>query len=151
MLMFYEDFAEGQKFVSQERIITSDDIQKFADLTRDFNKLHLDPEFAKSVGFSGPISHGMLTLSFAIGLWHSLDLTNGTTLAFAGLSNVAFKAPVYPGDKLHIEAQFLSKRDLRSRPEAGLVTLKLVGLNSEKMVLETELALIIKKRSSNRN
>jgi acyl dehydratase len=151
MVMFYEDFAEGQKFVSQVREITSEDIQKFADLTGDFNKLHLDQEFAKSAGFSGTISHGMLTLSFAIGLWHSLDLTNGTTLAFAGLNNVAFKAPVYPGDKIHIEAQFLSKRELRSRSDAGLVTLKLLGLYSEKIVLETELALIIKKRSFNPN
>jgi len=147
MQLFYEDFKEGQKFVSQEREIKNDDIQKFADLTGDFNKLHLDQEFATSAGFNGTIAHGMLTMSVAIGLWHSLDLTNGTVLAFAGLSNVSFKAPVYPGDRIHIDAQFLSKRELASRPNAGLVRIKLTGVNSKKeVVLETEIALIIKKR-----
>jgi len=147
--MLYEDFANGQKFVSQERIITKGDIQKFADLTGDFNKLHFEPEFAKSAGFADAVAHGLLTLSFMLGLWHSLGLTNGTILAFAGLNNVIFKAPVYHGDRIHIEGEFLSKRDLASRPDAGLVRIKLTGLNQEKIVLETELALIIKKRSSN--
>ncbi|HYB04135.1 MAG TPA: MaoC/PaaZ C-terminal domain-containing protein [Nitrososphaerales archaeon] len=147
MLLFHEDFKDGQKFVSKEREITHDDIQKFANLTGDLNKLHLEQEFAKSAGFSGIVAHGVLTLSIAIGLWHSLDLTNGTILAFAGLSNVSFKAPVYPGDRIHIEAQVLSKRELASRPNAGLVRLKLAGINSRKeTVLEAELALIIKKK-----
>ncbi len=144
--MFYEDFAEGQTFVSGNREITSEDIQKFADLTGDLNKLHFNPEFAQSAGFHGIVAHGSLTLSFVIGLWHSLDLTNGTILAFAGLNNVSFKAPVYPGDKIHIEGRFLSKRDLASRLDAGLVRLKLTGLNSKKVVLEAELALIVKKK-----
>ncbi|HYB05099.1 MAG TPA: MaoC/PaaZ C-terminal domain-containing protein [Nitrososphaerales archaeon] len=147
MILFYEDFKDGQKFVSKEREITNDDIQKFANLTGDFNKLHLDQEFAESAGFSGIVAHGVLTLSIAIGLWHSLDLTNGTILAFAGLSNVSFKAPVYPGDRIHVEAQVLSKRELASRPNAGLVRLKLTGINSRnETVLEAELALIIKKK-----
>jgi 3-hydroxybutyryl-CoA dehydratase len=147
MLMFYEDFAEGQQFISRERELTNNDIEKFADLTGDFNKLHLDQEFAKSAGFRGIVAHGVLTLSIAIGLWHSLDLTNGTIMAFAGLSNISFKSPVYPGDRIHVEAQVLSKRELASRPNAGLVRLKLVGINSRnKVVLEAELALIIKKK-----
>jgi acyl dehydratase len=147
MLLFYEDFKDGQKFVSKEREITNDDIERFVELTGDFNKLHLDQEFAKSAGFSGIVAHGVLTLSIAIGLWHSLDFTNGTVLVFAGLSNVSFKAPVYPGDRIHIEAQFLSKRELVSRPNAGLVRLKLAGINSRsEIVLEAELALIIKKK-----
>jgi len=145
--LFYEDFIQGQKFSSGERIIESEDILKFADLTGDFNKLHLDQEFAKDAGFNGTIAHGLLTLSIALGLWHSLDLTNGTTLAFAGMNNFSFKAPVYPGDRIHIDSQFLSKRELASRQNAGLVRISLVGLNSKnENVLEAELALIIKKK-----
>ncbi len=147
MLLFYEDFKSEQKFVSMERAITDDDIERFAELTGDFNKLHLDQEFAKSAGFSGIVVHGVLTLSVAIGLWHSLDLTNGTVLAFSGLNNVSFKAPVYPGDRIHVKAQVLSRRELASRPNAGLVRVKLTGFNSRnKIVLEAELALIIKKK-----
>ncbi len=147
MLMFYEDFTEEQKFISKEREITNDDIQKFADLTGDFNKLHFDQEFAESAGFRGIVAHGVLTLSVAIGLWHSLDLTNGTVLAFAGLNSVSFRVPVYPGDRIHLEAQVLSKRELVSRPHAGLVRIKLSGISSRKeTVLEAEITLIIRKK-----
>jgi acyl dehydratase len=152
MLFFYEDFQEGQTFTSEERVITKDDIQKFADLTGDFNKLHFDKEFATTAGFNGIVAHGLLTLSSAMGLWHSLGLTNGTVLAFAGLTSVSFKAPVYPGERIHVDCQFLSKRELASRKNAGLVKIKLVGIDSkDRTVLEAELALIIIKRNLQHN
>jgi len=148
-MFFYEDFQEGQKFVSGERIVEYEDIQKFADLTGDYNKLHFDQEFASGAGFQGVVAHGLLTLSIMMGLWYSLGLTNGTILAFAGLNSVSFKAPVYPGDRIHIVGLFLSKRELASRPKAGLVKLKLTGINSKnETVLEAELALIVKKKKN---
>jgi len=133
--------------VSAERDLQSDDILKFAELTGDFNKLHFDRDFSTSSGYKDVIVHGLLTLSVMLGLWHSLDLTNGTVLAFAGLKEVSFKIPVYVGDKLHLSSEISSKRELRSRTNAGLVTVKLQGMNQKnKVVLEAELALIIKKR-----
>jgi len=146
--LFYEDFTIGQKFVSGERELQCNDILKFAELTGDFNKLHFDRNFSTSSGFKDVIVHGMLTLSIMLGLWHSLDLTNGTILAFAGLKDVSFKIPVYVGDKLHLTSEIASKRELRSRGNAGLVIVKLQGINQEdKAVLEAELVLIIKRKS----
>jgi acyl dehydratase len=145
--LFYEDFTVGQNFVSGERELQSDDILKFAELTGDFNKLHFDSSFSSSSGFNDVIVHGMLTLSIMLGLWHSLDLTNGTILAFAGLKEVSFKIPVYVGDKIHLSSEIASKRELRSRENAGLVIVKLEGINQKnEAVLEAELALIIKKK-----
>lgn len=48
LLMHFEDFAVGASFSSGETIVTRDDIQRFADLTGDRNRLHLDDEFAKT-------------------------------------------------------------------------------------------------------
>ena len=148
LLMHFEDFAVGASFSSGETIVTTDDIRRFADLTGDRNRLHLDDEFAKNSGFEGVIGHGMLTLSIALGLWHSLDLTNGTILAIAGLSNVSFKAPVYPGDRLRLNAEVVATRESKSRPNAGLVTLKMKVLDNAKgiVVLEAEPLLLISKR-----
>lgn len=94
------------------------------------------------------IDHGLLTLSIALGLWHSLDLTNGTILAFAGLSSVSFKAPVYPSDRLSLNAEVVATRESKSRSNAGLVTLKMKVLNNPRgiVVLEAEPALLISKR-----
>jgi len=52
-------------------------------------------------------------------------------MTFAGLNYISFKAPVYPGDQIHIEAQLVSKRELVSRLNAGLVRMKLAGINSK--------------------
>ena len=82
-----------------------------------------------------------------MGQWHSLNLTNGTVLAFAGLSNVSFKAPVYPRDQIHTSFEVSSKRELASRSNGGLVKMKLNAFNQRnELVLEAEIILIMKKR-----
>jgi acyl dehydratase len=149
-LMYFEDFHAGQVFTSGKTILSKEDIAQFANLTGDWNKLHVDSEYAESRGFEGIIAHGMLTLSIALGLWHSLDLTNGTIVAFAGLSNVSFKAPVYPGSKLSLRAEVISKRETKSKRDVGLVSLKMQLLNDEThaVVLEAEPVLLISKRDN---
>ncbi len=53
MLLFYEDFKSEQKFVSMERAITDDDIERFAELTGDFNKPTLIRSLQKAPGSAG--------------------------------------------------------------------------------------------------
>jgi acyl dehydratase len=148
LLYYYEDFEIGQTFSTGKRVLTENDIASFANLTGDFNKLHFDQDFATSVGFDGTVSHGLLTLSIAVGLWHSLGITNGSVSAFAGLDRVSFKAPVYPGDEVKAICMVLGKRELSSKKNAGLLRIRL-DVSSQKniVVMEAELALIILKRS----
>lgn len=44
------------------------DLLKYAKASGDFNKIHLDTLFAKSVGFSNVIVHGMLVMGYVIEL-----------------------------------------------------------------------------------
>jgi acyl dehydratase len=150
-LMYFEDFQPWMTFSSQSNTVRKEDIENFAKLTGDLNKLHMDPEYAKLAGFErGIIAHGMLTLSFTIGLWHSLDLTNGTIVAFAGINNVSFKKPVYVGDSLRLKAQVLSTRASRSNPNVGLVTLKMTTVNADddSPVAEGEVVFVLRKKES---
>jgi 3-hydroxybutyryl-CoA dehydratase len=148
-LLYFEDFSEGQMFESSSKTISSEDVQKFANLTGDFNKLHFERDFAKSAGFDETIVHGLLTLSDSLGLWHSMDLTNGTVLAFAGLSNVTFKAPVYMDDRIRIITRVVGKRVLVSRKNSGLLKIWMRTLNQkDEPVLECELSLIVKTRTN---
>ena len=43
---FIEDFSVGMQS-TMEKIVTLEDIKKFADVSGDFNPVHLDEEFAK--------------------------------------------------------------------------------------------------------
>ena len=45
-------------------LISQDDINKFAELTGDDNKLHLDKDYAAKTSFKKPVAHGMLGASF---------------------------------------------------------------------------------------
>lgn len=47
-----------------EKIVTADDIQKFADVTGDHNPLHTDLAYAKKTRFGECIAHGMLSAGY---------------------------------------------------------------------------------------
>lgn len=59
----YEDIEIGQ-IVEFERIITEGMVNKFAELTGDYNPLHTDEKYAKTTQFKDRVVHGMLIASF---------------------------------------------------------------------------------------
>jgi acyl dehydratase len=145
--MFYEDFEVGQKFESREKLVTREDITAFANLTGDQNRLHIDESYARETMFKGTIAHGMLTLSFALGLWHSLELTNESVMAFVELDHASFKLPVHPGDRIKLLSEVISKRSLNSKNDAGLVTWRDRVMDSNNEVLNFERTFMLKKNN----
>ena len=128
-------------------MLTQEDVAKFADLTGDFNRLHLDAEYARTTVFKGTISHGLLVLGIALGLWYSLGITRDSIVAFIGMNNLSFKAPAYPNDSISLESEVISKRESKSRPDSGIVTFKDRVLNQNGIVLlEFERLLMLKKK-----
>src|SRR4051812_49827637 len=53
----------GDSF-SRSRTVTDELIRQFAELSGDFNPIHLDEEFAKTTRFGKRIAHGMLSGAF---------------------------------------------------------------------------------------
>jgi acyl dehydratase len=64
--------------------------------------LHVDPEFARSRGFAGPILHGPCTLGYATRV--IVERVCGGDPARLRELGARFAAPVYPGDRLTIDA-----------------------------------------------
>src|SRR5947209_4995308 len=119
----------------------------FAKLTGDLSKLHLDDEYAKRTIFGARISHGLLTLGIGLGLWYSLDVNNDSILAFVGINKLRFKGPVYVGDRIRLISEVVSKRESKSRPEAGIVSFGDQILNQNGgVVLDYERVEMISKR-----
>jgi acyl dehydratase len=145
MTLFYDDFVTGKKFSTRRRTVRQADINSFAKLTGDFNKLHLDARYAKGTVFGGRIAHGALVLSLALGLWYDRDLTRASLVALLGINNVAFRSAVYPGDRIQLVSEVLSKRLSKSRPHAGIVVLKDQVVNDKgKTVLEFERTVLLR-------
>ncbi|RBP09881.1 acyl dehydratase [Roseiarcus fermentans] len=68
-------------------------VRRYAELTADFNPIHLDPEFAKGTPFGVPIVHGTLGLNLVI---ESIERTFGTLPAGVSIE-VRFSRPVPVG------------------------------------------------------
>ncbi|MBI2526113.1 MAG: MaoC family dehydratase [Candidatus Rokubacteria bacterium] len=82
--------------------ITQERIGRYAEITEDWNPLHVDEAFARTTSFGGVIAHGMLSLNLA---WELLRETHGDE-GIAGVElTVRFKKPVRPGDTVRARAR----------------------------------------------
>ncbi|MGI8669577.1 MAG: MaoC family dehydratase [Aridibacter sp.] len=85
--------------VSKE--ITDELIKQFADVSGDYNPIHLDEDFAKDTRFGKRIGHGMLTASFISAvLGYKLNVRK---LVYLG-QTLKFKHPTYIGDVVTAKA-----------------------------------------------
>ena len=66
--LYWEDLNEGDQFDSPTRTITEADVANFACLSGDFNRLHVDAEYAADSAFGQRIAHGLLVVSVMSGL-----------------------------------------------------------------------------------
>lgn len=95
----FETLAVGQRFQTRGRTVTEADVVGFAGLTGDFHPQHSDAVWAEASPFGQRIAHGMLIVSFAVGL---VPLDPARVLALRRLEDVVFKRPVLLGDTIHV-------------------------------------------------
>jgi acyl dehydratase len=126
---YFEEFEIGNEVVSPSRTITEADVVMFAGLTGDYNQLHTDEEFAKTTPFGRRIAHGLLVLSYAVGLLGRLGFIEGTALAFRELT-WKFSQPVFMGDTVHVKARCRELKPM-ARLGGGLVIFDLSVVNQE--------------------
>ena len=75
--------------------VTESVVQAYAQITNDFNPIHVDPEFAAGTPLGGAIAHGTLSLCL---VWQCLQDNFGDNV-FADLDlDVRFVKPVFVGE-----------------------------------------------------
>ena len=84
------------------KVITDRDIEQFAEISTDYNPVHLDDEYAKDTIFEGRIAHGMLTAGLVSAVIGEQLPGHGTIYMS---QNLKFLAPVRPGDLVHAEVK----------------------------------------------
>lgn len=95
--------------VTRGRTITEADVVAFSALTGDHHPQHTDAEWAAAGPFGERVAHGMLVLSYAIGL---VPIDPERVAALRRIEEVVFKRPVKIGDTVRVEAKV-------SRPDEG--------------------------------
>jgi len=128
MGMYFEDFVVGEKLATEKRMVTVNDIMSFAGLTGDDNRIHTDPEYSKTTQFGRQIAHGMLGLSFAVGLAWQTGILDGTIIAFREVQEWKFVKPVFIDDTIRVNLETVETKAL-PRIGAGSVTIAVEVLN----------------------
>ncbi|WP_016881719.1 MULTISPECIES: MaoC family dehydratase [unclassified Rhodococcus (in: high G+C Gram-positive bacteria)] len=126
---FFDELVIGDVYVHRPgRTVTEADNLLFTTLTMNTQSLHLDAAFAETREFGQRLVNSLFTMSTVVGL-SVADLTEGTTVANLGFSEIAFASPVFIGDTVTAETEVLAKRESSSRPGQGIVTFEHRGHN----------------------
>ena len=104
-------------------IINQDRIDKFADVTEDWQFIHCDPEAAKATPFGTTIAHGFLTLSMLSAMVYEMPMLENVAMGVNyGFDKIRFLSPVPAGAR--IRAHFTMKRVDDSRPGEVTTTME---------------------------
>jgi 3-hydroxybutyryl-CoA dehydratase len=134
----FQELSVGDRFTTDERDLTERDILDFAALTGDSHPQHVDPGWAAGSRFGEQIAHGLLVLSFAVGL---LPLDPDRVIALRRVGDAVFKQPVKIGDALRVEGKITALKKLDA--EQGLVETSLRILNQDdRLVVRASVELV---------
>jgi acyl dehydratase len=119
--LWFEDFEIGKVYRHPiTRTVTQMDNMMFSCLTMNPQPLHIDRDFAAKTEWGQPLMNSLFTLGLMIGISVN-DLTVGTTIANLGMSDVKFPAPLFENDTVSVTTEVVTKRESKSRREAGIV------------------------------
>jgi len=131
---YLEDFKVGDVYEHRPgRTITETDNTWFTLLTMNQHPLHFDKEYAKHSEFGQILVNSTMTVAILAGM--SVSDVSQKTIANLGWKEIRMPAPVFIGDTLYAESEVLEIRESKSRPNAGLVTVKTIGKNQNGVVI----------------
>jgi len=98
---YFEELKIGDQIVTEKRMITSDDITKFADLSGDHFYAHMINTDFNNTMFEEQVAHGYFIMSAAAGLFVDSYDKNPVLLNY-GIDELRFTKPMYAGHSLYI-------------------------------------------------
>jgi len=99
---YFEELQVGDQIITEKRLITSEDIDRFANLSGDHFYAHLKETDFTGTMFDKQVAHGYFIMSAAAGLFVDSYKKNPVLLNY-GIDELRFTKPVYPGAKIHIK------------------------------------------------
>lgn len=127
---YFEDFQIGDVYEHRPgRTITEADNSWFTLLTMNTHPLHFDAEYAKHSEFGKPLVNSTFTLAVVTGM--TVSDTSQKAIANLGWDGIKLTGPVFVGDTIYAESEVLDKRESKSRPNQGIVTISTRGVKQD--------------------
>ena len=119
----------GQTFTTRGITITEGQIVDFG-LTYDPQPFHIDREAAAQTPFGGLIASGFQTVALAFRMFYQENVINACAIGSPGMDELRWRLPVRPNDTLTTEAEVLSLKASRSKPDRGFSRVAFHGTQS---------------------
>ena len=94
------ELSEGMSLPELRKVVTQENINLYAEASRDFNPIHINEDFAQKTPLGGTIAHGMLILAYVSEMMSTVFGQNWLT---GGQLTIRFKAPARPGDTITVQ------------------------------------------------
>ncbi len=130
---YFEELQVGQTWTSARRTVTESDIVIFAGMTGDYDRAHVDHDYASKSRFKQPLMHGMMGLAWVAGL--STTAPAVQTLALVSVDQWNFLRPVHIGDTVYALTEVIELA--KGGRSAGKVTWRKSLLNQLDEVVQS--------------
>jgi acyl dehydratase len=132
----FEDLAVGQTYRSTETVtVTAAGIKAFA-AEFDPQPFHLDEAAAQASFFRGLAASGWHTAAITMRLLVKSDLRPAGGTIGAGGETLKWPRATRPGDVLRLQIEIVEARPSQSRPEFGVVKLRLTTINQKDEIVQ---------------
>lgn len=134
---YLEDLSVGM-FAESKMVVDAKKIETFAELSGDFNPIHMDEEFAAASMFGKRIAHGALSASLISAILGN-DLP-GPGAIFVEL-NMRFRRPAFIDDEITARAEVAEINE-----KNGRVKMKVSCSVNGKTIIRGDAGVVVKKR-----
>lgn len=142
---YLEDLAPGQAYGSGRLTVSEADIKAFA-AQFDPQPFHLDEAAAKRTMFGGLAASGWHTAALTMRLSVESEFGPAGGIIGAGFEELRWPLPVRPGDELHVEFEILEVRPSKSRPNQGLVKMRMTTRNQKNEAVQVAVGTLVVPR-----
>src|ERR1700722_20994113 len=144
---YLEDFAVGQTFGSGRLRIDGERALAFA-AEFDPQPFHLDEAAARRSIFGGMPASGWHTAAVTMRLLVETEFKPAGGIIGAGFDECRWTRPVRPGDELRIECEVIGVRPSRSRPQQGMIKLRITTMNQNDDPVLVQVANLVVPRQA---
>jgi len=134
---YLEDLSIGM-FAEKKMVVSDEKITTFAELSGDYNPVHMDAEYAATTMFGKRIAHGALSASLISAILGN-DLP-GPGAIFTEL-NMRFRKPAFIDDEITARAEVVEINE-----KNGRIKMKVACFVDGKAIIRGEAGVVVMKR-----
>jgi 3-hydroxybutyryl-CoA dehydratase len=128
----------GTELPEIKRVVTQQVINRYAEVSRDFNPIHVNAAFAARTPLGGTVAHGMLSLAY---ISQMMTESFGHYWISTGKLSVRFKNPARPGDIISIKGKIAKVENINNDVDISCEILCTNQLNEPIVIGETHVRL----------